>query len=135
MKLIGCLVFSALVLMAGCAGDDACEVWHYDLAHQPAEEAVAEGLDAQHGLYVATLEIGTPAQEVDAIIDTDPGVLSARDGLKRAQQTAAVTGVSGVDVSRLRPVWIFMAILRNRLTFPYAPFWHSTDLRVRAVCS
>ena len=70
MKLIGCLVFSALVLMAGCAGDDACEVWHYDLAHQPAEEAVAEELDAQHGLYVATLEIGTPAQEVDAIIDT-----------------------------------------------------------------
>ncbi|HAN30440.1 MAG TPA: hypothetical protein DCQ06_02475, partial [Myxococcales bacterium] len=70
----------ALVLLIswGCSSEparaDSCTVKHLDLVHQPHNskelEALEEGIRHRHGVYMATLSLGTPAQNFDAIVDT-----------------------------------------------------------------
>lgn len=77
MKMTWCLIVGVALAVPAC-GDDlddpACELQHFDLDHQASDasgaEALGEAVRPRHGVYMATLALGTPAQEVNAIIDT-----------------------------------------------------------------
>ncbi|MGB0591755.1 MAG: pepsin-like aspartyl protease [Myxococcota bacterium] len=77
MKMTWCLIVGVALAAPAC-GDDpddpACELQHFDLDHQASDEsgadALGEAVRPRHGVYMATLALGTPAQEVNAIIDT-----------------------------------------------------------------
>ena len=72
------LAFALIGFCVACSAesgpDDACRVQHLDLAHHAEGdkqlEALAEGARHRHGVYMATLALGSPAQDLDAIIDT-----------------------------------------------------------------
>lgn len=72
--LLAILVCGVLGCSAESAPKETCGVHHLDLTHQDHDhkklEALAEGARHRHGVYMATLAVGTPAQDFNVIIDT-----------------------------------------------------------------
>ena len=74
MKVTWVLIPCLVLAIPACADEQGCELQHFDLEHHAGDasgaEALGEAARPRHGVYMATLALGTPAQEVRAIIDT-----------------------------------------------------------------